>query len=159
MKGITLPALTLWQPWATFVVAGFKPIETRTHGRYRSLEGKRIAIHSALRKPKKAELDARFDWLKDHGRDDILEECGWFMDIYPRGYILGTALVDEVRFMTPDDEDGALCDYYPGAWAYVLNDARRFAEPIPCKGEQGIWHWYTEGESDDGQKVHASAEG
>src|SRR5689334_13020773 len=42
------PVITLYQPWATWIMRGWKTIETRTHNKFSRLEGKRILIHAGL---------------------------------------------------------------------------------------------------------------
>jgi hypothetical protein len=44
-----LPALTIWQPWTSLIMAGCKAYEFRTWRAPRHLWGKRIAILAAAR--------------------------------------------------------------------------------------------------------------
>lgn len=44
-----MKVITLWQPWATWVVLGWKTIETRLHPRFASLAGQVIGIHAGLK--------------------------------------------------------------------------------------------------------------
>lgn len=48
----------------------------------------------------------------------------------------------------PDDDVGDAVDisdeldygdWTPGRWAWLLSDVHRLAEPVPCKGRQGVW--------------------
>lgn len=48
---IDMPALTLWQPWASLIAEGVKVIETRSWAAPTSLIGERIAIHAAAKRP------------------------------------------------------------------------------------------------------------
>lgn len=52
-----IPALTLWQPWATLVAEEFKPYEFRSYPARKGLWGQRIAIHAGARPVKRAEID------------------------------------------------------------------------------------------------------
>jgi ASCH domain. len=45
-----MKALTIWQPWASLIIAGAKPYEFRGWRAPRSLIGQRIVIHAAARK-------------------------------------------------------------------------------------------------------------
>ena len=45
-----MKALTIWQPWASLIMAGAKPWEWRGWAPPRSLVGQRIAIHAGARK-------------------------------------------------------------------------------------------------------------
>lgn len=42
----TYPAISIHQPWASFIAHGIKRTEGRTHGRFASLVGQRVAIHA-----------------------------------------------------------------------------------------------------------------
>lgn len=54
--GTMLPAITLWQPWATLIAAGAKPFEFRSWPAPRRLWGKRVAIHAGARPVRRDEL-------------------------------------------------------------------------------------------------------
>lgn len=62
-----LPALTIWQPWATLIVAGAKPYEFRGWQPPRFYIGKRIAIHAGSRPMRMAEVRALILQLMQHG--------------------------------------------------------------------------------------------
>ncbi len=55
---MSLPALTIWQPWATLIVAGAKPYEFRGWQPPRAYVGKQIAIHAGARPMRLAEVRA-----------------------------------------------------------------------------------------------------
>jgi hypothetical protein len=46
---VVFPAITLWQPWAQLIALGWKIIETRTHNRFKCLNGQTILIHAGAR--------------------------------------------------------------------------------------------------------------
>lgn len=52
---ISLPALTIWQPWASLIVADAKPWEFRGWAAPKAYRGKRIAIHAGARPPRAGE--------------------------------------------------------------------------------------------------------
>ena len=54
-----MKALTIWQPWASLIIAGAKPFEFRGWRPPASLIGQRIVIHAAARKIDKA-LEAQY---------------------------------------------------------------------------------------------------
>ncbi len=33
-------------------------------------------------------------------------------------------------------------DYRPGRWMWMLEDVHPLPEPIPAKGEMGLWEWW-----------------
>lgn len=130
---ITMKAISLWQPWATWVARGWKTIETRTHNRLKSLAGKRIAIHAANRYDHDADdmalgyMDAR-----QRGIHDVTE--------YVRGVIVATARVIDARPLTDDDTPAALFDCSgDDRYGLILEGIRPIDPPIPCKGRQGIF--------------------
>lgn len=134
MNPIILPAITLWQPWATLVALGVKPYETRPRAPYKNLLGKRVAIHASMRKCRHTDYeDAAFDAISDvFGRTD-------WMKTLPLGAVVCTAIITEAYpadQVVPADHFG---DYGPGRWAWKLDDVVTF-EPVPAKGQQ-LWGW------------------
>ena len=51
-----MKALTIWQPWASLIMAGAKPYEFRGWRAPRSIIGQRIVIHAAARKVDRVEV-------------------------------------------------------------------------------------------------------
>ena len=131
----SLPCITLWQPWATWIVRGWKTIETRTHPRFKSLAGKRIGIHAGMMIDD-SPLVVSNNYLK---REQILYKP----EEVVQGYLLGSALVDDFRRCTKLDSKEALIDCeYSMRWGLVLSDIRRAPTPIKIKGAQGIWTYH-----------------
>ena len=62
-----MKALTLWQPWASLIVAGAKPFEFRGWKAPRSVIGQRIVIHAASRPMRASEIRDIVDHLKFGG--------------------------------------------------------------------------------------------
>lgn len=126
---IMLPAITLWQPWASLVADGFKTIETRMHQRFSCLEGKTIAIHAGLK------YDDSWSGLMRFTPEDLVERC------YPRGQILCTAFVSEHRPLNAFDSYDAMidCSGSPTRYGLFLKDVLPIGGPIFCRGRQGIW--------------------
>lgn len=123
------------QPWASLVVDGHKRIETRPRRTPTSMLGQRVAVHAnrndkllhvahlqpfALLLPKPEEL--------------------------PRGYILGTVVIDGCLEMTREwcaavERDAptefAFGDWMPGRFGWALRDPLKFEVPMPFKAHQG----------------------
>lgn len=134
-------AITLWEPWATLIAMGLKTIETRTHGRFVSLVGKRIAIHAARRR---WDADAPIDeWLRRGWLSPDEHEA--VCHLSRRGCVVCTAKVTKHRMLRPDDAQAAMLTLPPGELldrhGYFLEDVERLERPIPAKGKQGIWKW------------------
>lgn len=141
-----IKAISLWQPWASFMVLLREPglaekaFETRswpTH--YRGP----LAIHAS----KKLDM-AAYDvfrlvpWVKY-----VMHKHGYrTLEDLPRGCILGT--VKLIGCHKTDDIAGHLSkaerdlgDYSRGRYAWQCINPVRLALPIPCRGHQGLWDW------------------
>lgn len=106
-----MKALTLWQPWASLIVAGAKPFEFRGWKAPRSAIGQRIVIHAAARPMRAAEICEIVDNLK-FGGANAAQTClridaalDLLMPLYhfkkptglPLSAGLGTAILGEPR--------------------------------------------------------------
>lgn len=126
-----LPAITLYQPWATWIMRGWKTIETRTHDRFKSLDGKTILIHAG----QKTDLSAiNNPYLT---RDQLL----YNPDEMVNGFILGSAYSQYLGCLDPDDGLNALIECKTLRYGLLLTQVNVFPEPIPVKGEMGIWYF------------------
>jgi ASCH domain len=151
-----IPALTIWQPWASLIVAGCKPYEFRGWRPPPHLVGRRIAIHAAARPIRKAEVA---EWLlRLRGPDAwsaampreaaiaLLEKVHASPGMLPLGAVLGTARLGEPRrgsevvaeFGGPPPN--AARDGHSN-WGWPLTDVERFEPPVPTRGAQGFWTW------------------
>ena len=132
-----LKALSLLQPWATLVVTGAKQIETRSWSTaYRGI----LMIHAG--KKKSGAAIAAMPLFSLH-----------IPDFYalPFGAIIGEVMLTDVVRMTdlvlPPEaidrltlEERAFGDYSAGRYAWLLQDAVLYDEPIPAKGTLGLWN-------------------
>jgi hypothetical protein len=140
-------ALSLWQPWATLVVAGAKRFETRSWAT--SYRGP-LLIHAA----KKKDIDSLELCKAEPFRSALITAGIDFIRNLPFGALLGT--VELVRCLRTESaisewsvyEDGAaetyaveieFGDYSPGRFAWELRDPKRFAEPVPYRGRQQLF--------------------
>jgi hypothetical protein len=140
-------AISLHQPWASFIAHGLKGFETRSWSPPRWLIGKRIAIHAAK---KTVDADNR-EWAR---RLDVAD--------LPLGAMVCTALLaGAYQCGPPRPEDGRVRviralpgsfdttaimpdefgDYTDGRWAWLLADVESLRPPIPTRGAQGFWKW------------------
>lgn len=146
-------ALTIWQPWATLIMAGAKPYEFRGWPAPRNVRGQRIAIHAGSRKPVMAELRALRLQLRsgDHatGLDaaialPLLEMWSQNPSALPLASILGTAMLGDpvrasdipeyaARFVNESDR------LAHANWAWPLSNVRAIEPIVPCRGSQGFW--------------------
>ena len=134
-------ALTVRQPWAS-ALFGPKTIETRTHDRFRPVIGKPIAIHAARqREPLTIEQAVACGWDEEY----LLERWPDLFDPesdLPAMAVIGTAFALQGRTLGLNDTKAAMADCSAGnLYGLVLVKRRLFPEPIPCKGQQGLWYW------------------
>lgn len=152
-----MKALTLWQPWASLVVAGAKPYEFRSWRPPSSVIGQRIVIHASARKPCPREVAQLIRLLEAGGRyagATCLKPIDAALEVlrageWPLGVGLGTAIVGE-----PVSGDQLAIDFgvvkandssrdYHANWGWPMLDIDRWPEPIPMRGAQGLWTWPT----------------
>lgn len=131
---LILPVITLYQPWATWIMRGWKTIETRTHNRFGSLLGHKILIHAG-QKTDSSELTVNNPYLT---REQIL----YNPDEVVNGFILGSARVDRFGALSEMHEQKALIECRSvQRFGLYLKNIKKFDAPIPVKGEMGIWYY------------------
>lgn len=150
-----MKALTLWQPWASFMVALPPPKRNETRSWSTSYRGP-LAIHAAKREPA---------WVRDafcgpgplrglmmkHLRDRERFPSGshdWrieeVFDALPRGTVVGfvtltgVARAEDARLSIPVEEE-LLGDYSDGRFAWRTERPIQVHPPIPVRGRQGLW--------------------
>lgn len=152
-----MPALTIWQPWASLIAAGAKPYEWRGWCAPRRFIGQRIAIHAGARAVRKSEL-ADLIWSLERGGEGgtslvadqalpLLHRWLTAPGALPLSSVLCTAVLGEpitaARFaeihgMRPADSDRI--DHTKWGWPLTEIDVLRpFA---PARGAQGFWRWH-----------------
>jgi hypothetical protein len=121
-----MPAISLWQPWASFIAIGVKPYETRHWRAPSRFIGLRIAIHAAKHPVSRDDRD----WWHALSKGAEL----------PLGAFVCTAILRAVLLAetVPFDEFG---DYARGRFAWQMEDPQPFVPPIPAEGAQGFWTW------------------
>lgn len=158
-----MKALTIWQPWASLIVAGAKPYEFRGWRAPASMIGQRIVIHAATRKIDIDEVGHLFHLrfvrnCSDHFKLAWAETCliaekaqGIFNQALegrlPMAAGIGTAIIGEPRLGTeiaeefgvprPNDSDR---DQHAN-WGWPMLDIEPWPEPIPMRGAQRFWNW------------------
>lgn len=131
------PVITLYQPWATWIVRGWKTIETRTHNRFQSLKGQRILIHAGKTTDAQA---ANNPYLPPNLRLHKPEEM-------INGFIIGGAFVQDFKLLNDSNSRDALIDCgNTQRFGLLLNQIWKLDEPIEVNGEMGIWYYDLESE-------------
>jgi hypothetical protein len=120
-------------PWAFWVAKGWKPIETRTHTRFASLVGRRIAIHAGQHWDVMA-FDFASQWLTP-------EQVRFTKEMAPdlHGYVLATAFVEAHERLGVLQEKNALIECRTPRWGLFLKEIRELETPFAAEGRQGIW--------------------
>lgn len=135
------PAITIHQPWASWISWRLKSIETRTHNRFASLKGQRIAIHAGKAWDRDAETMARRatgEHLCNRFYRPDLGVTGWRGGYFPPGVVMCLATVEDIRTLAAEDSSAALCAAR-GLTGLILADVEPLAEPFKVRGRQGIW--------------------
>jgi hypothetical protein len=156
-----MKALTIWQPWASLIIAGAKPVEWRGWACPRWIVGQRIAIHAGTRAAKPAEIADIIERIDDDETSLISEIARPLLTAvhtrsWPLSSVLGTAIIGRpipviewLREHAPDFLDSDRIDHSKFAWP--LTGIERFEPVIPARGAQGFWDWsYTVDRAADG---------
>lgn len=151
-----MPALTIWQPWASLISAGAKPYEWRGWEAPSRFVGRRVAIHAGARPVKRPEVQQLlFDLI--HGREELtslnvetalplLQRWSTSPGMLPLSSVVCTAVLGtpitaaeyaQQRGIKPHDSDRI--DHTK--WGWPLTDIEVLEPFVPAKGAQGFWWW------------------
>lgn len=151
-----IPAITIWQPWASLIVLGAKPYEFRGWAAPKAYRGRRIAIHAGARPVRRAEvsdllmsLSGPQAWttcLRPEIARPILERLHAAPKAAVLSHVVGTAVLGEpVRADAIVGEFGGTLNDSDRAehcnWAWPLTDIVPCEPPVPATGAQGFWPW------------------
>ncbi len=123
MKRKTMKALSIKQPWAWAIANGLKTIETR---KWCPNHRGDILIVASL-KPDKLLLE----WLVEQRGKEILEQVEY-------GKAIAIVELVDCRTMVKGDAKAAMCEPYPGAYSWFLEDARKI-KPFAVTGRLGLY--------------------
>lgn len=136
-----MKVFSVWQPWATLLVRGFKKIETRGWPAPQYLIGQRLGV-AATASVKGPQLRAyREPGFALHYATTGMPE----LDQLPYGALLGTAVLSQCVSISPEfmaslsPAELSFGWYEEGRWAWVLKEPVALSTPIPVKGRQGLW--------------------
>ena len=118
-----MKTLSVKQPWAWLILAGYKPVENRKWAtRFRG----RFLIHAGLTVDKQA-----LSWARMHFAD--------LPAVLPTGAIVGEADLTGCRAINIDDPSTLQSDWDEGPWGFDLANVEKYADPIPYKGALGFF--------------------
>lgn len=163
-----MKVLTLSQPWATLVAIGAKKIETRSwNTRYRGP----LLIHAAaglgpggkaglvdlcetepftsvlapLWSPGTffAPVSLPFGAIVARCELTAVHQIPSAPMHFPRGVPADHPLASYPVILPPlrDIPERSFGDYTPGRYAWLLDNVQPLPEPIPAKGQLGLWEW------------------
>lgn len=131
-----IPVITLWQPWASWIMWGWKGIESRTHNRFKKLVGeKELGIHAGQRFDK-SDLVMKNIYLSPEAIKESMN--------VPLGCLLGTVNCYDGGFpLNWTHENQALIECEKTTrYGLFVKDPIPFEKPVPMKGELSIWYLY-----------------
>jgi len=133
----TIPAISLAQPWASWVALGWKTIETRCHNGFAGLVGRRLAICASKTWDREAldvaDVFMSAEQVYAHGR---MTAAG----LYPKGEIVAVARMLRLQPCTHVElARSALC-WYEGGVGYVLGDVSPLPVGLRVAGSLGIFY-------------------
>lgn len=153
MADVILPALTIWQPWASLIAEGVKPYEFRRWAAPKRLHGRRIAIHAGARPMRRDELQdliLRLNNPKDAWSVGLAAEALPILDrmlqspgLVPRSAIVCVATLGVPErasdLIDPGIGDSDRIDQ--NVWGWPLANIERINPAVPVRGAQGFWAW------------------
>ncbi len=164
----TVRLLSLWQPWATLVAIGAKTIETRSwQTPYRGKIAIHASLNTPAEQRALCYSDPFFKPLYHHVRPQFeagaSQQGNAIYRMLPKGCIVATCdLIDcwqvsgtpkpyygpylgydahggnKVWTVPPPEPELNFGNYAPGRWAWILDNIKPLAEPLPWKGAQGL---------------------
>lgn len=114
-----MPALSMWQPWASLVAAGVKRLETRTWPPHQDLVGMRMAVASTGTMPKEA-------------KDALRHGAPGFQQLLDGVRAAGHAIAWDKRRLVHDLPLGRVLCTVTVAGAYPMVDSSASTIPERC---------------------------
>ena len=126
---IYMDALTLWQPWASYIAEGLKRYETRSWGLPGRFYHRPLAIHAAKRPAFKD------PWLPEL---DYEPPLGAFVAVVIVDACIPTNdwwnMADQLSLL-----ERSVGDFGPDRFAWRISAVFKLPEPIPFRGGQKVW--------------------
>lgn len=151
-----MKALTIWQPWASLIVAGAKPYEFRGWAAPHAYRGRDLAIHAGARPVKRGEIADLIYRLRNPAEAwttclkpdalPLLERWHSNPGMLPLSSVLGIVRLGEPlrAHEIVGEFGGRLNDSdrdQHSNWAWPVTDMRPLAPIAPARGAQGFWNW------------------
>ena len=126
-----MKALSVKQPWAYLICAGYKDIENRDWKLPLAMYGERIYIHTGKGR---VENDVgTIGWIKER-----LTDAQWAMlyQVINRGFARG-AIIGEAAINYCVESSNS--PWFVGKYGFVLKNPVLYDKPIPCRGALGFF--------------------
>jgi hypothetical protein len=117
-----MKVLSVRQPWAYLIVAGYKDVENRT---WRTSYRGPLLIHASLGKDPEDFMPRQREYIESAGI--VIPE-----DL-PRGAIVGSVNLSGVA-----EAGDTTSPWFEGPYGFKMEDAVEFEQPIQCRGQLGI---------------------
>ena len=130
----TMKVLSVRQPWAYLIVAGYKPVENR---RWSTTYRGPLLIHASLT-TQPDDFPVQREWIKTFNEYLIAgnESPIVIPEDLPRGAIVGSVNLTDVWDKKKFERPGIR--WFEGPYGFKMEDAVPFYQPIPFKGQLGI---------------------
>lgn len=136
-----IPAISLWQPWASLIALGLKRYEFRGWVPPKKFLFRTVAIHAAKKVEPKKMLIKLLDDYKGTAAVPVIEAA--MRNDLPHGAVLCTATIDAVLRANGLVEPLTGKMLIGGGFAWRIDEVKAYPQPLPAKGAQGFW-WWTE---------------
>jgi hypothetical protein len=131
-----MKAISLWQPWASLIMVDAKRYETRS---WATAHRGPLLIHAAKTRRGIAEASESL-------RHEVWERFAF--EELPFGALIGVVQLVEVLategptvrgMLQARPQEAIFGNFEPGRFAWELRSVRAFAQPIPYRGQQGLF--------------------
>jgi hypothetical protein len=127
--------ISLWQPWASLIALGAKRIETRSWST--SYRGP-LLIHAA-------KTTKCMDYCDEEPFGSSLFTGPNAIEDLPLGALVGVCELVDCRstngswIESLSDKERAFGDFSASRYGWMLHNIRSFPQPLPLRGQQGMW--------------------
>lgn len=135
----TIPAISLWQPWASLIALGLKRHEFRCWVPPQKFMRRPVAIHAAKKMETKKVLIKLLADYEGTAAVPVIEAA--MRNELPLGGVLCTATIELVLRANGLVEPLTGKTLAGGGFAWQMNRVKAYSQPIPAKGSQGFWWW------------------
>lgn len=135
-----LPAITIMQPWASLIMAGFKRGEFRSWAAPKRFRHCRLALHASASRLPKRDLKILRDQYETTSAFPFVEAA--LRRVLPTGAVLGVVRITGIAPATKYEKEMDLMMGILGTgFLWELEVIERFKNPVSARGSLGFWKW------------------